>query len=65
MQYRVAKEHSVLALDKVSLDIPASGYTMGIVGESGSGKTTLGSKYPEFDRATGEDHGREGTLLRE
>jgi peptide/nickel transport system ATP-binding protein len=42
VQYRVAKKRTVLALDKVSLDIPASGYTMGIVGESGSGKTTLG-----------------------
>jgi oligopeptide/dipeptide ABC transporter ATP-binding protein len=30
------------ALDSVCLDIPSTGYTIGIVGESGSGKTTLG-----------------------
>jgi len=33
---------TVRALDHVSLDIPAQGYTLGVVGESGSGKTTLG-----------------------
>jgi oligopeptide/dipeptide ABC transporter ATP-binding protein len=32
----------VLALDNVNVDVPSSGYTLGIVGESGSGKTTLG-----------------------
>ncbi len=42
VQYRLAKEQTVLALDRVSLGISGSGYTMGIVGESGSGKTTLG-----------------------
>jgi oligopeptide/dipeptide ABC transporter ATP-binding protein len=31
----------VSALNNVSLDIPARGYTLGIVGESGSGKTSL------------------------
>jgi peptide/nickel transport system ATP-binding protein len=30
------------ALDKVSLQIPHGGYSLGVVGESGSGKTTLG-----------------------
>ncbi len=30
------------ALDQVTLEIPSSGYTLGLVGESGSGKTTLG-----------------------
>src|SRR5579872_1971318 len=40
--YRITKEQTVLALDKVTLDIPAGGYTIGVVGESGSGKTTLG-----------------------
>jgi len=42
VQFEIGKKSSVLALDNVSLDIPSSGYTMGIVGESGSGKTTLG-----------------------
>ena len=36
------KDLGVTALDNVSLEIPASGYTLGVVGESGSGKTTLG-----------------------
>jgi peptide/nickel transport system ATP-binding protein len=35
-------QNSVRALDKVSLEIPSRGYTLGVVGESGSGKTTLG-----------------------
>jgi peptide/nickel transport system ATP-binding protein len=30
------------AVNKVSLDFPSKGYTLGVVGESGSGKTTLG-----------------------
>ena len=33
---------SVKALDRVSLNVPLNGYTIGVVGESGSGKTTLG-----------------------
>jgi peptide/nickel transport system ATP-binding protein len=37
------KEFVISALDGVSLEIPRSGYTLGLVGESGSGKTTLGS----------------------
>ncbi len=37
-----SRTSKVLALDNVSLEIPSSGYTLGIVGESGSGKTTLG-----------------------
>jgi peptide/nickel transport system ATP-binding protein len=41
VNYRV-RGYSKLALDSVSLDIPAPGYSLGIVGESGSGKTTLG-----------------------
>ena len=32
----------VKALENVSFEIPATGYTIGLVGESGSGKTTLG-----------------------
>jgi hypothetical protein len=31
VQYRIEKEHSVLALDKVTLDIPPGGYTIGVV----------------------------------
>lgn len=31
-----------LAIDKVTLTVPTTHYTMGLVGESGSGKTTLG-----------------------
>ena|SRR5579875_775086 len=36
------EENPEPALDSVSLEIPAGGYTLGVVGESGSGKTTLG-----------------------
>jgi peptide/nickel transport system ATP-binding protein len=41
VDYR-SKAISTLALENVSLEIPSSGYTLGLVGESGSGKTTLG-----------------------
>lgn len=34
-------EGAVLALDRVSFDIPTPAYTIGLVGESGSGKSTL------------------------
>ena len=41
VEYRT-KRASTRALDGVSLEIPHTGYTLGVVGESGSGKTTLG-----------------------
>jgi peptide/nickel transport system ATP-binding protein len=41
VQYAV-KAGGPLAVDKVSLGIPSTRYTLGVVGESGSGKTTLG-----------------------
>jgi peptide/nickel transport system ATP-binding protein len=36
------KQNPLRALEDVSLEIPLSGFTVGVVGESGSGKTTLG-----------------------
>lgn len=44
---------SVSALNKVSLDIPAPGYTLGIVGESGSGKTSLAMSILRMVEAPG------------
>jgi len=41
VEYR-SDSRSNMALDKTVLEIPESGYTLGLVGESGSGKTTLG-----------------------
>jgi peptide/nickel transport system ATP-binding protein len=43
VEYRIeGRKDPIVALDGVSLDLPETGYTLGIVGESGSGKTTLG-----------------------
>jgi oligopeptide/dipeptide ABC transporter ATP-binding protein len=43
VEYRVdGSEQANVALDRASLIMPNSGYTLGLVGESGSGKTTLG-----------------------
>ena len=41
VDYTIGKNR-ISALDNVSLEIPNTGYTLGLVGESGSGKTTLG-----------------------
>jgi peptide/nickel transport system ATP-binding protein len=40
--YSLPDNLNILALDRITLEIPVGGYTIGIVGESGSGKTTLG-----------------------
>lgn len=53
VQYAV-RSASILALDKVSLEIPATGYTLGLVGESGSGKTTLGMSMMNLIESPGK-----------
>jgi peptide/nickel transport system ATP-binding protein len=53
VNYQV-RRFSKLALDSVSLDIPSSGYSLGIVGESGSGKTTLGMSIMNLIEAPGK-----------
>jgi len=47
-------DYSITALDKVSLEIPSSGYTLGIVGESGSGKTTFGMSILDLIEPPGQ-----------
>ncbi|HZW57914.1 MAG TPA: ABC transporter ATP-binding protein [Nitrososphaerales archaeon] len=42
VEYSVRNHHSITAVDNLSLEIPSSGYTLGLVGESGSGKSSLG-----------------------
>jgi peptide/nickel transport system ATP-binding protein len=41
VEYR-SRNSIIRAIDGVSLEIPSTGYTLGLVGESGSGKSTLG-----------------------
>jgi peptide/nickel transport system ATP-binding protein len=53
VRYRLRKRQT-LATDQVSLEIPVSGYTLGIVGESGSGKTTLGMGIMNMIEKPGE-----------
>jgi peptide/nickel transport system ATP-binding protein len=53
VQYRLRKRATV-AMDGVSLEIPVSGYTVGVVGESGSGKTTLGMGIMNMIEKPGE-----------
>jgi peptide/nickel transport system ATP-binding protein len=53
VQYFVGAR-SVRAVDNASLEIPSTGYTLGLVGESGSGKTTLGTSMMNLIESPGK-----------
>jgi len=54
--YNVAGVRAV-AVDNMTLEVPAMGYTLGLVGESGSGKTTVGLSILNVIESPGEIFG--------